>query len=202
MQVVENYVEQYKIVPNFVHKEKGIKNIRNSINKMLKEVRKDYKLLDRYYHKKFRILNISDRMTYSADYPLCDYLSEVDVCGKYIKRTAVMESRIISRDYSYDCRDFDAVICASRITTNMRKIAALLLWLRKYGIIDDRHASKNNKAVIMISNLHTDENATLLTSTCDVIVYFYKGNNDKFEKRVSYSKKGKCSVIGKEVVLI
>lgn len=37
MQMVENCTEQYKIVPNFVHKEKGIKNIRNSIDKLLKK---------------------------------------------------------------------------------------------------------------------------------------------------------------------
>lgn len=73
----------------------------------------------------------------------------------------------------------------------MRKIAALLLWLRKYGTIDDQHVSKNNKVVVMISNLHTAGMDTLLTSTCDITVYFSKG---KFEKRVSYSKKGKTGL--------
>lgn len=184
-------------------KEKGVKNIRNSIDKMLKEMYKDYKLLDKYYHKKCRILEISDRVVYSTDYPLCDTLRDEEVCVRYknIKRTAVMESHIISRDYSYDCRDFNAVECASRITTNMRKITALILWLRKYGVVtDDWYASKNNKAVVVISNLCTVGNNTMLSSTCDIIVNFYKGG--KFDRRISYSKKGRCSVIGKEVILI
>ena len=200
-QVVENCAERYKIVPNLVHKEKGIKNIRNSIDKMLKEVYKDYKLLDKYYHKKFRILELSDRMTYSTDYPSCDRLSEVDVRCRYIKRTAVMDSCIISPDFCCNIRDINAVQCTSRITTNMRKITALLLWLCKYDVVtDDRYVPKNNKAVIVISNLYTVGNNTILASTCDVTVNFYKGH--KFDKRVSYSKKGRCSIIGKEVVLI
>lgn len=190
-----------KIVPHSTHKEKGIKNIRNSIDKMLKEVYKDYKLLDKYYHKKFRILELSDRIVYSTDYPLCNTVNDVEVCVccKYIERTAVMRSCIISRDYSYDCRDINTVYCASRITTNMRKITALILWLRKYGDIDDYYTLKN-KAVIVITNLHTIGNSTILSSTCDITVNFYKGN--KFDKRISYSKKGRCSVIGKEVILI
>lgn len=202
-QVIESCAERYKIVPNLVHKEKGIKNIRNSIDKMLKEVYKDYKLLDKYYHKKFRILELSDRMTYSTDYPSCDRLSEVDVRCRYIKRTAVMDSCIISPDLCCSIRDINAVQCTSRITTNMRKITALLLWLRKYGTIDDLcmwYVPKNDKAVIVISNLYTVGNNTILASTCDVTVNFYKGH--KFDKRVSYSKKGRCSIIGKEVVLI
>lgn len=199
-QVIEDCVERYKIVPNLVHKEKGIKNIRNSIDKMLKEVYKDYKLLDKYYHKKFRILELSDRLIYSTDYPLCEALSEVDVRCRYIKRTAVMGSCIISPDYSLDCRDFNAVVCASRITTNMRKITALLLWLRKYGAIDDWCIPKNDKAVIVISNLYTVGDNTILASTCDITVNFYKGH--KFDKRVSYSKVGRCAIIGKGVVLI
>lgn len=184
-------------------KEKGVKNIRNGIDKMLKEVYKDYKLLDKYYHKKCHILEISDRVVYSTDYPLCDTIRDEEVCVryKYIKRTGVMESDIISRDYSYDCRDFNAVVCASRITTNMRKITALILWLRKYGVVtDDWYVSKNNKAVVVISNLYTVGNNTVLSSTCDIIVNFYKGG--KFDRRISYSKKGRCSVIGKEVILI
>lgn len=187
-QVVENCVERYKIVPNLVHKEKGIKNICNSIDKMLKEVYKDYKLLDKYYHKKFRILELSDRITYSTDYPLCENLSEVSVRCRYIKRTAIMESRIISPDLCCSTRDFNAVDCASRVTTNMRKITALLLWLRKYGIVDDWYIPKNDKAEVVISNLYTVGNATVLASTCDITVNFYKGH--KFDKRVSYSKKG------------
>ncbi len=181
-----------KIVPHCAHKEKGIKTFCKDLDRFLKEVYKDYKLLDKYYHKKFRILDISDRITYSTDYPVCNYLSEVDVSCRYIKRTAVMESCIISPEYtSYNHIDFNAVVCASRITTNMRKITALLLWLRKYDIIDDQYVSKNDKAVVMVSNLHTVGMNTLLTSTCDITVYFYKGNNNKFEKRMSYSKKGK-----------
>lgn len=197
-QVVEDCAERYAIVPNLVHKEKGIETFCKNLDRLLKEVYKDYKLLDKYYHKKFRILDISDRITYSTDYPLCEYLSEVDVRGRYIKHTGVMESRIISPEYtSFEAIDFNAVVCASRITTNMRKIAALLLWLRKYGTIDDWYVPKNNKAVAMISNLHTAGMDTLLTSTCDITVNFYKGG--KFDKRVSYSKKGKvreCLIIG------
>ena len=195
--------QRYKIIPHYVHKEKGIKNICNSIDKMLKEVYKDYKLLDKYYHKKCRILEISDRVVYSTDYPLCDTLGdeEVYVRYRYIKRTGVMESNIISRDYSYDCRDFNAVVCASCITTNMRKIMALILWLRKYGVVtDDWYVTKNNKAVAVVSNLYTVGNNTVLSSTCDITVNFYKGS--KFDKRIFYSKKGRCSVIGKEVILI
>ena len=195
--------QKYKIIPHSVHKEKGIKTLCKELDRLLKEVHKDYKLLDKYYNKKCRILEISDKVVYSTDYPLCDDIrdDEVCVCYKYIKRTAVMESRIISRDYSYDCRDFDAVICASRITTNMRKITALLLWLRKYGFVtDDWYVPKNNKAAVVISNLYTVGNNTVLSSTCDIIVNFYKGQ--KFDKRISYSKKRRCSIIGKEVILV
>lgn len=183
-----------KIVPHGIHKEKGMKNIRNSIDKMLKEVYKDYKLLDKYYHKKFRILELSDRVVYSTDYPLCNAVNAVEVCVrcKYIERTAGMGLCIMSRDYSYDCRDINAVYCSSRITTNMRKITALLLWLRKYDDIDDYYTLKN-KAVIVISNLHTIGNNTMLSSTCDITVnFYYKGH--EFDKRVSYSKKGRCGV--------
>ena len=180
-----------KTVPFFM--EKGIETLCKKLDKLLKEVYKDYKRLDKYYHKKCRILEISDRVVYSTDYPLCDTLRDEEVCVRYsyIKRTAVMESHIISRDYSYDCRDFNAVVCASRITTNMRKITALLLWLRKYDDIDDYYTLKN-KAVIVISNLHTIGNNAMLSSTCDITVNFYKGH--EFDKRVSYSKKGRCSV--------
>lgn len=195
--------QKYKIIPHSVHKEKGIKTLCKELDRLLKEVHKDYKLLDKYYNKKCRILEISDKAVYSTDYPLCDDIRDDEVCVryKYIKRTAVMESRIISRDYSYDCRDFDAVICASRIITNMRKITALLLWLRKYGFVtDDWYVPKNNKAAVVISNLYTVGNNTVLSSTCDIIVNFYKGQ--KFDKRISYSKKGRCSIIGKEVILV
>lgn len=192
--------QRYKIVPHGIHKEKGIKNIRNSIDKMLKEVYKDYKLLDKYYHKRFRILELSDRMIYSTDYPLCENLSEVDGRCRYIKRTAVMESYIISRDFCCSRRDLNTVDCASRITTNMRKITALLLWLRKYDTVDDWYIPKNNKAVVVISNLYTVGDATIFGSTCDITVNFYKGY--KFDKRVSYSKKGRCRILGKEVILI
>ena len=99
--------QKYKIIPHSVHKEKGIKTLCKELDRLLKEVHKDYKLLDKYYNKKCRILEISDKVVYSTDYPLCDDIrdDEVCVCYKYIKRTAVMESRIISRDYSYDCSD-------------------------------------------------------------------------------------------------
>ena len=199
-QVVENCAKRYKIVPNLVHKEKGIKKLRDSIDKMLKEVYKDYKLLDKYCHKKCRILKLSDRMIYSTDYPSCDCLSEVDVRYRYIKRTGVMESHIITPDFTCSINDINAVHCASRVTTNMRKITALLLWLRKYDVIDDVYVSKNDKAAIIISNLHTVEDETIFASTCDIIVDFYK--NYKFDKRVSYSKEGRCRILGKEVILI
>jgi len=190
---------KYEIVPHYVHKEKGIKNICNRIDKMLKEVYKDYKLLDRCYNKKFRILELSDRIVYSTDYPSCNTLNGVSIHCRYIVRTAVMGSCIIFPD-SCD-RDVYAVWCASRrITTNMRRITALLLWLRKYGTIDDWYTSKNNKAAITISKLYTVGNNTILVSTCDITVNFYKGN--KFDKRISYSKKGRCSVIGKEIILM
>ena len=184
--------QRYKIVPHGTHKEKGIRNICNSIDKMLKEVYKDCKRLDKYYPEKCCILEISDKVVYSTDYPLCDTIRDEEVCVRYryIKRTAVMESYIISRDYSYDGRDFNAVVCASRITTNMRKIMASILWLRKYGGYD-YYVPKNNKAVVAISNLYTVGNNTVLSSTCDITVNFYKGN--KFDKRISYSKKGRCS---------
>lgn len=194
--------QRYKIIPHGVHKEKGIKTLRKELDKLLKEVYKDYKLLDKYYHKKCRILEISDRVVYSTDYPLCHTIDD-EVCVRYhyIKRATVMESCIISRDYSYDCRDFNAVVSASRITTNMRKIMALILWLRKYGVVtDDWYVPKNNKAAVVISNLYTVGNNTVLSSKCDIIVNFYKGN--KFDRRISYSKKGRCSIIGKEVILI
>jgi len=192
--------QRYKIVPHGVHMEKGIETLCKKLDRLLKEVYKDYKLLDKYYHKKCSILEISDKVVYSTDYPLCDTLRDEEVCVRYqyIKRDAVMESYIISRDYSYDCRDLNAVVCASRITTNMRKIMASILWLRKYGY--DYYVPKNNKAAVAISNLYTVGNNIVLLSTCDITVNFYKGN--KFDKCISYSKKGRCSVIGKDVILI
>lgn len=191
-QVVENCVERYKVIPHGVHQEKGIKTLCKELDRLLKEVYRYYSRLDRIVGKNPPcVIDVSDRVTYATNYPTCESISSsVDFTWYCVTNYLEIERHMISSWFNTNSNDLKASELACCIVTDLRKISALLLWLHKYGVANDRYVSKDSQmcvSVIYPYLIDNDDNV-VLSNTCDfTITRMFDGRT----RRINYSKKGK-----------
>lgn len=191
-QVVENCVERYKIVPHGVHKEKGIKTLCKELDRLLKEVYRYYDRLDRIVGKNPPcVIDVSDMVTYATNYPTCEFISSsVDFTWYCVTKHLEIERYTVSSGFITDSNDLKASELACCIVTDLRKISALLLWLHKYGVVNDRYVSKNSQMCVSVTYLYPFNNGdnVVLSNMCDfTITHMF----DERTRRINYSKKGK-----------
>lgn len=189
-QVVENCAERYKIVPHGVHQEKGIKTLCKELDRLLKEVYRYYSRLDRIVGKNPCVIDVSDTVTYAANYPTCDFIGPlVDFAWYCITDHLGIERHKISSEFIIDSKGLKVSILACCIVTDLRKISALLLWLYKYGVVNDRYVSKDGRICVSVAcypHLFNSDDNVALSNVCDFTV-----THDGCVRRINYSKKGK-----------
>ncbi len=200
-QAIENCAERYKVIPHGVHQEKGIKTLCKELDRLLKEVYRYYSRLDRIVGKDPCVIDISDTVTYATNYPTCDFISSsVDFTWYCVTNHLGIERHIISSELITGSNELKASELACCIVTDLRKISALLLWLYKYGVVNDHYVSKDGRICVSVAcypYLFNNDDNVVLSNVCDFTV-----SHDGCMRRINYSKKGRCSIIGKEAVLI
>ena len=188
-QVVENCVERYKIIPHGVHKEKGIKTLCKELDRLLKEVYRCHNRLDRIIGKKHRIIYVVDNVVYTEKYPKCNYIDSdsISFICTHITNRLEAERLTISSNFAIGSDHFKISELACCIVTDLRRIAALLLWLHKYGVIDgDCYVPKDDSMWVSIiyPYLFDDSGNIVYSNACDFTI------SRAFDRRINYSKIG------------